>query len=87
MTLEQNPVGTSEDEIFEELKIRHELEPIGSHAQYLAVIDEIIVEKIDFGEIHADEDVQSLKDNLIRRFDQLEQEDGHTDTEEPDEVL
>lgn len=87
MTLDQIPVGASEDEIFEELKIRHELEPIESHAQYLSVIDEIITEKLDFGEIHADEDVQALKDNLARRFEQLEQPDGHTDTEEPEEVL
>lgn len=87
MTLDEIPVGASEDEIFEELKIRHELEPIGSREQYFAVIDEIIAEKIDFGEIHADEDTQLLKDNLARRFEQLEERDGHTDADEPEEVL
>jgi len=64
-------VGASEDEIFEELRIRNELEPIMSHAHYASVIDEIIAEKIDFGEIHPDEDVQSIRDNLVRRFDDL----------------
>jgi hypothetical protein len=42
-----------------------------SHAQYLSVIDEIIAEKIDFGEIHPDDDVQSIIDNLARRYDDL----------------
>jgi hypothetical protein len=71
MTSDIFAVGASEDEIWEELRIRNELEPIMSHAHYLSVIDEIIAEKIDFGEIHPDEDVQSIKDNLARRFDDL----------------
>ncbi|MDQ5931843.1 MAG: hypothetical protein QG607_545 [Patescibacteria group bacterium] len=71
MTSEIFDVGSSENEIWEELRIRNELEPIMSHAQYLSVIDEIIAEKIDFGEIHPDDDVQSIVDNLARRYDDL----------------
>lgn len=61
--------GTSEEEIFEELNIRHELEPIGSYDEYAEAIDEIIEEKISFGELHADDDIEGLKDKLLRRYD------------------
>lgn len=71
MTSDVFDIGSSEEEIFEELRIRNELEPIMSHAHYLAIVDEIIAEKIDFGEIHPDEDVQLMKDNLARRFSDL----------------
>lgn len=71
MTSDIFDVGSSEEEIFEEIRIRNELEPIVSHAHYLSIIDEIIAEKIDFGEIHPDEDVQLIKDNLARRFDDI----------------
>ncbi len=64
-------VGTTEQEIFEELKIRHELEPIGSFDEYLAVVDEIVNEKVSFGEIYTDDDTQQIIDSLARRFGEL----------------
>lgn len=63
--------GTTEEEIFEELRIRNELAPIASFDEYLAVIDEIIEEKLSFGELSADEDTEQIKDRLARRFDEL----------------
>lgn len=65
------PVGANEEEIWEELKIRHELQPVTSREEYEAVIDEIIAEKVDFGEIHADEDTEGLKENLARRYSDI----------------
>lgn len=71
MTPDVIPTGASEEEIWEELKIRHELEPVRSREEYEAVIDEIIAEKVDFGEIHADEDTEGLKENLVRRYNDI----------------
>jgi len=71
MTNDEFSSGTTESEIFEELRIRNELEPIESREHYADVLDEIITEKIDFGELHPDADTESLKENLLRRFDDL----------------
>lgn len=63
--------GSSEQEIFEEVKIRHELEPVQSREEFEGVIDEVIAEKLDFGEIDADEDVETLKANVARRYNEI----------------
>jgi acetyl-CoA carboxylase alpha subunit len=65
------PLAPSEAEIFEEVKIRHELEPVQSLEEFEGVIDEIIAEKIDFGEIHPDEDVETLRANIARRYNEM----------------
>lgn len=66
-----NGHGTSEEEIFEELKIRHDIEPIGSMEEYMESLDEIVQEKLEFGELHPDDDIESLKSALTRRFDEF----------------
>ncbi|MCX6780985.1 MAG: hypothetical protein NT003_02620 [Candidatus Magasanikbacteria bacterium] len=71
MTSDDFSSGVTESEIFEELKIRNELEPIESRDQYSEILDEIIAEKVDFGELNPDDDTVSLKENLMRRFDDL----------------
>lgn len=63
--------GSSEQEIFEEVKIRHELEPVQSREEFEGVIDEVIAEKLDFGELDADEDVETLKANVARHYNEI----------------
>ncbi len=63
--------GTTEEEVFEEIKIRNELAPISTFDEYLSILDEIIEEKVTFGEMNQDEDTQMVKDKLAHRFDEL----------------
>lgn len=85
--------GTSEEEIFEELKIRHEIEPISSLEEYIESLDEIVQEKLEFGELHPDDDIENLKSVLIQRFEEfknlcginLEPEEVAADAEDDNE--
>jgi hypothetical protein len=68
-----NIIEPSAENLLLELKKRSRMELVTSQAEYEELIDDIIAEKIEWGELEDGEDNTALREDLVRRWEDVEE--------------
>jgi hypothetical protein len=66
-----------------ELKRKAKGDLVTERDAYEELVDQFVSDKVDSGEISAEEDVESLKDELLQRWPEVEEYVRGSETEKP----
>ena len=78
-----NIIEPSVKELLAELKKRARNNLVDSRSAYEDLVDEVINEKVEAGEIDPDEDTENLKDKLLGRWEEVEEFVRRSETTKP----
>lgn len=67
-----NTIEPSAENLLLELKKRSKQELISSQAAFEELVDDLIAEKIEWGELDEEEDNVALREDLVQRWEEVE---------------
>lgn len=79
----ENVVEPSIENLLLELKKRAKNELVTSEDAYEELVDDLIAEKIEWGELNEDDDIQGLREDLIGRWPDVKDYIYKSETETP----
>ncbi len=79
----QNVIEPSAENLILELKRRAKRELVTTKDAYEELVDDLIAEKLEWGEIHEDEDTVGLREDLIGRWEDVLEYVEKSETEKP----
>jgi hypothetical protein len=79
----ENVIEPSSENLLRELKKRAKGELINTEDAYEELVDDLIAEKIEWGELHEEDDTQGLREDLIGRWPDVKEFVYRSETETP----
>jgi len=78
-----NVIEPSIENLLLELKRRAKQELVTTPDAYEELVDDLLAEKTEWGEINEDDDTQTLREDLIARWPEIEEYVREGETEQP----
>jgi hypothetical protein len=79
----ENVIEPSIENLLRELKMRAKDELVTSEDAYEELVDDLIAEKTEWGELNEDDDTQGLREDLIGRWPEVKESVYRSETETP----
>jgi len=79
----ENVIEPSIENLLLELKRRSREELVTNEAAYEELVDELLAEKIEWGEVHENDDNIGMREDLIARWPEVSEYIYSTETEKP----
>lgn len=79
----ENVTEPSIENLLLELKKRAKAELVTGEDAYEELVDDLLAEKVEWGELNEDDDTQGLREDLIGRWEDVKEYIYHSETETP----